>query len=394
MPSIFIGTPIQRGQLEPETLLSLMALRRRLLIQKIPHHIATNETCYISYSRNGLVDAFLKMPHDHFLWIDSDMLFPDYGVTRLLNADKDIIGGVYYKKMFPYDPLAFQLGEDGNFRTWFDYPKDKMFKCGAVATGFMLVKRKVMEAFTPEVIKELSKPFDLGRNPNSGNEEGEDLAFCRRAQKLGFEVWCDPTIPLGHIGKKVYDKDLRDEAELYNLYRRQHSFKTDIDGWMNEVELGWLYEQAQTMESVVEVGSWKGRSTKALLEGCKGTVYAIDHWQGSEGELDSTHKEVKDKDIYAEFMKNVGEYPNLKVMKMPSVEAAKQFENKSVDMVFLDGGHRYSEVKADIEAWLPKAKKLICGHDYNGTSVQEAVTEKFSIPDTADGIWIKELKSG
>jgi len=102
-------------------------------------------------------------------------------------------------------------------------------------------------------------------------------------------------------------------------------------------------------------------------------------------------QEAQEKDIHAEFMKNVGHYENLKVLKMPSLEAARQFEDKSVDMVFIDGGHTYAEVKADIEAWLPKAKKLICGHDYTWMSVQEAVTEKFGIPDTAESIWIRKL---
>ena len=97
-------------------------------------------------------------------------------------------------------------------------------------------------------------------------------------------------------------------------------------------------------------------------------------------------------DTIAEFLKNVGHFPNLKPMKMSSVEAAKQFEDKSIDMVFLDGGHRYQDVKEDIEAWLPKAKKLICGHDYNFIPVQEAVTEKFGIPDSAESIWINRIK--
>ena len=29
---------------------------------------------------------------------------------------------------------------------------------------------------------------------------GEDLAFCRRARNLGYEIWCEPTARVGHIG--------------------------------------------------------------------------------------------------------------------------------------------------------------------------------------------------
>jgi hypothetical protein len=33
---------------------------------------------------------------------------------------------------------------------------------------------------------------------------GEDFLFCDRARELGFEVWVDPTITLGHMGVQEY----------------------------------------------------------------------------------------------------------------------------------------------------------------------------------------------
>jgi len=43
-------------------------------------------------------------------------------------------------------------------------------------------------------------------------------------------------------------------------------------------------------------------------------------------------------------------------------------------MVFIDGDHSYEGGAADIAAWLPKTRKLLCGHDYN-TPVWPGVTE-------------------
>ena len=63
-------------------------------------------------------------------------------------------------------------------------------------------------------------------------------------------------------------------------------------------------------------------STYALLNGCHGPVYAVDHWLGSPNELDAAHKEAKTQDIYAQFMANVGHFKNLVVRKMDSVTAA------------------------------------------------------------------------
>lgn len=149
-----------------------------------------------------------------------------------------------------------------------------------------------------------------------------------------------------------------------------------IQGWMGEDELVWLYETAKNMENVVEVGSWKGKSSHALLSGCKGTVYCVDHFQGSEGE-EHSHEEAKRKDLSQEFMDNVGHFENLVLLKMESREAAKTFKNKSVDMVFLDGGHLFPVFMEDLHRWLPKCKKLICGHDAQYPEITEALSRFF-----------------
>ena len=54
-----------------------------------------------------------------------------------------------------------------------------------------------------------------------------------------------------------------------------------ITGFMSEPELTQLYKWACECESIVEIGSWRGRSTHALLSGCKGKVYAVDHFGGN-----------------------------------------------------------------------------------------------------------------
>ena len=35
---------------------------------------------------------------------------------------------------------------------------------------------------------------------------GEDLAFCLRARELGYKIWCDPTISLGHVGQLIINE--------------------------------------------------------------------------------------------------------------------------------------------------------------------------------------------
>ena len=196
-----------------------------------------------------------------------------------------------------------------------------------------------------------------------------------------------PTHPEFLLDMQYYfTKEEQEEARG----RARGDYTNEIPGWMKNGELNRLHDMAKDMASIVEVGSWKGRSTHALLSACKGTVFAIDHFQGSIGE-EEAHAEAKTGDIYAEFMKNVGMFPNLQVVKAASLVAAQQIADKSVDMVFLDGGHTYEEVKADIAAWEPKVTKIICGHDYSWPDVKRAVDERLGAVEVYQSLWIKRI---
>ncbi len=149
-----------------------------------------------------------------------------------------------------------------------------------------------------------------------------------------------------------------------------------IDGWMGTEELQWLFDTSHEMTSIVEVGSWMGKSTHALLSGCKsGPVFAVDHFMGSASELEGAHGIAKNIDIYSVFKRQVGRFGNLVVLKMASLDAAQYFRDRSVDMVFIDADHEYPAVKEDIEAWRPKARKLLCGHDCEQGGTPRAFTE-------------------
>jgi predicted O-methyltransferase YrrM len=149
------------------------------------------------------------------------------------------------------------------------------------------------------------------------------------------------------------------------------------------------------MSSVLEVGCWKGRSTHALLSGCKGPVYAVDHWLGSPTEREAAHAEAATKDVYAEFLTNVGCFPNLHVLRNSSVEAFACFDGGAFDMVFIDGDHSVEGCLADIKAWLPKATKLLCGHDRNQEGVPQALKESGLQWKPGPGsIWIHEINWG
>lgn len=163
-----------------------------------------------------------------------------------------------------------------------------------------------------------------------------------------------------------------------------------IEGWMNLEDLGFLFDHAAVMDSVVEVGCWKGRSTYVLAKACKGTVTAVDTFRGTPGDAEHMRRvAAAGGSTLAQFSINVQSCPNVRVLQMDSVEAASMLS--PVDMVFIDGAHTYAEVKADLEAWLPKTRKLICGHDFECPDVQRAVKEVLGEVYSSGNHWFKTI---
>lgn len=123
-------------------------------------------------------------------------------------------------------------------------------------------------------------------------------------------------------------------------------------GWMSDIELEWLGDQAELMDSVVEIGSLHGRSAFMLLSRCRGTVTCIDPWNDAADQC------------YGSFLSFCGHFANLRAVRAYSPGAIYSENLPDTDMTFIDGDHTYDGVMADIEHWLPKTRRLICGHDY------------------------------
>lgn len=70
-----------------------------------------------------------------------------------------------------------------------------------------------------------------------------------------------------------------------------------------------------------------------------------------------------------------------KLLRMNSWDAAAHYEDRSLDLVFLDADHELASVRKDIAAWTPKVRRggIIAGHDFSHEfpGVIGAVLERF-----------------
>lgn len=157
----------------------------------------------------------------------------------------------------------------------------------------------------------------------------------------------------------------------------------DIEGWMVESDLKFLYRAASRVTEngvIVELGCWLGRSTCAIIRGAKTrNITVVDTWQGVGGEepCPEVKRELRDffeanMNMYAGFVPNIFE--------MTTVKASQLFEDRTVDFLFVDGDHTEEAFYNDLEVWIPKVKKsgLLAGHDWSLASVRNAFRKVFS----------------
>lgn len=365
------------------------------------YHIDMFENSLLAEGRTDVFFRAKESGFDYLLLIDTDKVFPVDALKKLVALKKDVATGIYVKRKYPHELTIYDFVPSGKVRNLTVIP-DKPFRVDACGAGFLLISNKVLQAYTKEIAlrpglledKWFGQPFHHITFMNDGQPEqlAEDISFCHRMKALGFEIWAEPSIKLGHVGRMTFQRE-HFEAVHNQVLQSDKRNDGNPDGWMTEQELEWLKQAAAQCESVVEVGSWKGRSTKALLEGCKGTVTAVDHFEGSDDYGDHTFTIGRAEPVYDIFMRNVGHYTNLIVMRMSSEEAASSLNGDRADMVFIDSDHRYSQVKAEIDRWLPKTKKVICGHDYGDgwPGVKKAVEEKFEKFYVCGSIWYAEV---
>jgi len=172
-------------------------------------------------------------------------------------------------------------------------------------------------------------------------------------------------------------RDLGVFQKYYNLVRvldskfinQLISEISSIDGFLVGYQIPLLWSIFSLFEGkAVEIGCWKGRATCAFK--CQTSkdqfeLYCVDPFLGS-----SEHKDLLNGgSTRKEFEKNLKDrnlLDSVLVLEEYSSEAAKQFDDESLDIIFIDAEHDYDNVKLDILSWTPKLKSggLILGHDY------------------------------
>jgi len=141
-----------------------------------------------------------------------------------------------------------------------------------------------------------------------------------------------------------------------------------IEGLLSDAEAECLYLLAKNCGgSIVEIGSWKGKSTVCLALGSKagggGRVFAIDLHRGAP-DCDGAYGAEDTEPIFRENIKRAGVDDIVIPLVMKSEEAAKGW-TEPIALLWIDGAHDYDNVKKDFSSWEPHLKEgeVIAIHD-------------------------------
>lgn len=202
--SIFVGVP-HNGFMHPRTGCCL-ALAAAVTV-KIGHdfQIAEQPGPYVHWNREQIVEHAILVDAEKVVFLDCDLTFPPETFAQLAAHDADVVGVIYHMKQ--HDPRVAnvrlhdperpgQYLADANLS---DHVPDGLFRVAAIGTGLMCIDTTAIQ-----LVPRPWFPCDYGDGSRAGGAVGEDIAFCQKAERAGLEVWCDPNLPVGHIGEHTY----------------------------------------------------------------------------------------------------------------------------------------------------------------------------------------------
>jgi len=219
--------PCYGGQLTESTFMSYIkwANTARQLGIDWTVETMTNESL-ISRARNTLSAKFLHTKEStHLMFIDADIGWEPWHLLVMLDAQKDVIGGLYPMKSLPVKWCVNGIpGVEPS-------PDSNLVEVSKTGTGFMLIKREVFEKLdahpaTKPFTNDIGLPTEL--NPymktyfdtavREGRYYSEDWTFCENWRDLGGQVWVDKRVLLKHTGTYVFDGAAQDK-----LYQDLHA---------------------------------------------------------------------------------------------------------------------------------------------------------------------------
>lgn len=171
-------------------------------------------------NRNLIIREALKNDCTHIFFLDDDVAPPLDIIPRLLAHDKDIVTGHYLMRNFPHQPILFDASMDDGRCVFRFYRENDTGLVEVVNCGLGAVLIKI------DVFKTMPEPWiTLGEaEPDSWCD---DISFFNRARKLGYKIFCDLDVKVGHFATVLLTPEY-ENGEWYISYNTAGTAKVMV----------------------------------------------------------------------------------------------------------------------------------------------------------------------
>jgi hypothetical protein len=187
-----------------------------------------------------------------------------------------------------------------------------------------------------------------------------------KAMKYSNEV-TERNLTIGHLYEKI-KQTLNDKWEVKNYdclnsYKNKSfdeifdSYIQPIDGWSTKSEISTLYELSSSVSEgcIIEIGSYRGRSTAALalgsLAGSEVPVFAIDPHDFFLGKNGGRFGPI-DRGLFMRNMLELGLFHIVRLINLGSDSLNDRWP-VPVSLLWMDGDHRYEAISHNFTHWKP-----------------------------------------
>jgi len=160
--------------------------------------------------RNDLVRKAFLCGCTHIWMTDTDQVYPQDVLMRLLEHDKMIVAAKVHKRTPPYDPILLRKNPPKDYDIipeQFDLVPDaewsadggKLVEVDATGFGSVLINMQVFE--------NIEQPWFVFDLYTYKNPVGEDIGFYMKARECGYPVYVDCSIKIGHLARMIVTEE-------------------------------------------------------------------------------------------------------------------------------------------------------------------------------------------
>ena len=187
---LLVGMP-SLDYIHVETVKCLCALLAKLRADGINHELFLCSGTLAHIARDKIAKKAINEGFSHVLWLDADMIFRPEILEDLSFSEKGFVSGVAAARRPPHMICLFRDLDLDNLKHFELQDMDgEPFEIAGCGFACVLIETEILRAVCMHY-KTCFLPMA---------DYGEDLAFCLRAREMGYRIWADPSVRLGHIG--------------------------------------------------------------------------------------------------------------------------------------------------------------------------------------------------